>query len=310
MTNELALGGGAEFDAIRRMLARWGSRAEGIGDDAAVLRLPRGDALVASVDTAVEGRHFQRHWFTPREIGYRAVAAALSDLAAMAATPVGILVAITVPESWRASLDELADGIGDAADMAKTKIRGGNLAGGSELSMTTTVLGSAFSPATRSGAREGDTLYVTGRFGGPRAALGQLLAGLPGGEHRRRLAHPVPRLAEARWLVDAGASAMIDVSDGLAADAGHLAAASGVRLELDASIVPRVNGVDTEQALGSGEEYELLVTSPRELDTASFAKRFGHPLTGIGRVAAGQPGSVDVRGARFASVAGYDHFNH
>jgi thiamine-monophosphate kinase len=92
-----ALGPGEEFDAIRRMLERWGDLAVGIGDDAAIIDLPRGDRLVASVDSTVENRHFRSGWLTPREIGYRAVAAALSDLAAMAARPAGILVALSIP---------------------------------------------------------------------------------------------------------------------------------------------------------------------------------------------------------------------
>jgi thiamine monophosphate kinase len=118
---------GVEFAAIRELIARWGTRAEGIGDDAAVTRLPRGDALVASVDTSIEGRHFRRDWLLPREIGYRAVAAALSDLAAMAARPFGILVALALPPAWRDVLPEIADGISDAVDLARAKILGGNL---------------------------------------------------------------------------------------------------------------------------------------------------------------------------------------
>jgi thiamine-monophosphate kinase len=108
------LGSGAEFDAIRRMVERWGDRASGIGDDAAVLTMPRGDAVVVSVDSAIEGVHFRAEWLSPAEIGYRAVAAALSDLAAMAASPRGVLIALGLPSSWRDRLDDLAEGIGDA----------------------------------------------------------------------------------------------------------------------------------------------------------------------------------------------------
>src|SRR5678816_4196977 len=112
MTQTIAMGTGAEFDAIREMIERWGTRARGIGDDAAVIDIPRGDRLVASVDTAVEDKHFRAEWLTPREISYRAVAAALSDLAAMASRPLGVLVAMTVPDRWRDRLPQLADGIG------------------------------------------------------------------------------------------------------------------------------------------------------------------------------------------------------
>ena len=318
MTGDVPLGHGAEFDAIRQMLARWGLRATGIGDDAAVLRLPRGDALVASVDSAVEGRHFRRDWLTPREIGYRAVAAALSDLAAMAAAPSGVLIAMSVPDSWRASIQDLADGVGDAVDLAKTTIRGGNLTGGTELSITTTVFGTAFAPLSRGGARAHDRAYVTGTLGAPGAALRRLLAGDGAGEYRAAFARPVPRLAEARWLANAGASAAIDISDSLLADAGHLAAASGVRIEIDAACVPLVRGVELERALRSGEEYELLVTSRAGFDTAAFHQRFGIPLTEIGRIVERPPGTVGVggvgdlvglRGAHIAGDSGYDHFS-
>jgi len=314
VTDGVTLGPGAEFDAIRRLADRWGERARGLGDDAAVLHLPRGDALVASVDSAVEGRHFKREWLSPREIGYRSVAAALSDLAAMAARPIGVLVALTLPDSWRDHLLELADGIADAADVGRTHIRGGNLSGGSELTITTTVLGASFSPLTRTGARAGDRVYVTGTLGGPADALRRLSRGEPPGVSRERFAHPIPRLDEARWLAECGVSAAIDVSDGLIADLGHLAAASGVTIDVDDERVPCVNGVDVSLALHGGEEYEIVVTSPRELDTGEFERRFAVRLTDVGRVvgashADATRGDVTIRGARVANVAGYDHFS-
>jgi thiamine-monophosphate kinase len=301
------LGPGAEFDAIRELLARWGHRATGIGDDAAVLTVRRGDRLVASVDTAIENRHF-RGYLTPREIGYRAVTAALSDLAAMAAEPIGVLVAVGMPPAWREKLAELADGVGDAVDAAKTRVAGGNLSDASELSITTTVLGSAFSPVARSTAHAGDRVFVTGRFGAPAEALRLLDAGQPAGPYRDRFVRPVARIAEARWLADHGVSAAIDVSDGLVADARHLAHASGVDITLDASRVPCVDGISVERALESGEEYELLVTSPRALDVAAFERRFALPLTEIGRVNVGAA-AVHVTGARVANAPGHDHFS-
>ena len=309
MTGELTLGPGAEFDAVRAMLAEWGPTAVGIGDDAAVLQLARGDVLVASVDTAVEGRHFERGWLSAHDVGYRAVAAALSDLAAMAARPVGILVAMSVPDAWRASIVDIAGGIGDAVKRAGTTIRGGNLASGGELSITTTVLGVAFTVLSRAGARVGDRVYVTGRLGAPAAALELLRLGRSAGQFHDRFARPEPRLAEARWLAREGASAAIDISDGLVSDAGHLAAASGVCVSIDAARVPLVEGVSLEVGLGSGEEYELLVTTPDRFDSNEFANRFGIPLTEIGRVGDGHAGTVEVSGARVARHAGHDHFS-
>jgi thiamine-monophosphate kinase len=290
------------------MLRRLGPRTAGVGDDAAVLAVPRGDSLVVSIDSAVEGRHFKRGWLTSREIGRRAVAAALSDLAAMAALPLGVLVAIVVPESWRADLDSLADGIGDAVASADTHVRGGNLSDGGEFSITTTVLGSAYAPLTRSAATIGDRVYVTGRLGAARAALERLSHGEDPGAFRDRFANPRPRLKEARWLADRGATAAIDISDGLVADVRHLSAASGVRIELAASRVPCVGGIDVETALASGEEYELVVTSSSALDSSEFAARFGIPLSEVGRVVRG-PAEVIVLGARVAAVSGHDHFS-
>jgi thiamine-monophosphate kinase len=301
------LGPGAEFDAIRELLARWGHRAAGVGDDAAVLNVRRGDRLVASVDTAIENRHF-RAYLTPREIGYRAVTAALSDLAAMAAEPMAILIAIGLPRAWRDKLGELADGIGDAVDAAKTRIAGGNLSDAGELSITTTVLGAVFAPLTRSAARAGDRVYVTGRLGAPAEALRLLDAGQSAGPYRDRFVHPAARIAEARWLADHGVTAAIDVSDGLVADARHIAHASGVTIELDGSCVPRFEGVGVERALESGEEYELLVTSPSALDVGAFERRFAVPITDIGRVIVGAA-AVHVTGARVANAAGHDHFS-
>lgn len=307
----IALGAGAEFDAIRAMIARWGPRARGLGDDAAVLQVPRGDALVASVDSAIEGQHFRREWLSAREIGYRAVAAALSDLAAMAARPLGVLVALAIPAEWRPDLDELAEGIGEAAAANAAPIVGGNTTAGDELSITTTVLGSAFSVLRRDAVRDGDSVYVTGRFGGPGAALRALRAGeKPDREHRARLAHPSPRIREARWLAERGAHAAIDVSDGLAADLGHLAAASRVSIEVDLDCVPRVSSVVPLDAAASGEEYELVVATAAALDPVEFERAFGIPLTLIGRARAGEARVVlSQDGARVANPPGYDHLS-
>ena len=305
------LGPGREFDAIRQMVARWGDRATGIGDDAAIADLPRGDALVASVDSAVEDVHFRRGWLTAREIGYRAAAAALSDLAAMGASPVGMLLAITIPDSWRPDLLEIAGGAGEVAGRWHAPILGGNMTRGRELSITTTVLGSVFGPLTRDAVRPGHRLYVTGRLGASGAALGALLGNAePDPRHREKFARPEPRVAEARWLAGEGAIAAIDVSDGLVADLGHLAAASGVRIELDLDHIPVAEGVTPKDAAASGEEYELVVSAPEAIDLEAFVAAFRIPLTPIARAIAGDPG-VEVRrkGRRVANPGGHDHLS-
>ena len=309
MTSNSPLGPGAEFDAIRSILRRLGPRAKGIGDDAAVLAVPRGDSLVASVDTVVEGKHWGPDWLTPREIARRAVVAALSDLAAMAARPLGVLVAMVIPRTWRAELDALTDGLADAVSNANTYVLGGNLSDGSELSITTTVLGSAFAPLARSSSRVGDRVYVTGRLGAPRAAIERLERGESPGLFRERFASPAPRLDEARWLADRGASAAVDISDGLIADLRQLSAASNVRIAIDAGHVPCFPDVSVETALSSGEEYELIVTSPAAFDAADFAHRFSLSLTEIGRVVPGSA-EVEVKGARVAALFGHDHFSN
>jgi thiamine-monophosphate kinase len=309
-----ALGPGREFDLVRRLIARWGPLAQGIGDDAAVLDVPAGQRLVVSTDASVEDVHFRRAWLTPREIGRRAAVSALSDLAAMAAAPLGVVVAIALPDVWRAAIDELADGIGDAVRECGATIVGGDLTRATELSITLTVLGAAAAPLGRGGARAGDAVYVTGVLGGPLLALRAWERGdEPAAADRARFAGPVARLAEARWLADRGATALVDVSDGLAADLGHVAAASGVRLRVDADRLPRADGAGALEAAASGEEYELALTAPADLDADAFVAALGTRLTRIGIVeacgAGERPGVVLEQGGRRVDLpGGHDHF--
>src|SRR5207302_6096264 len=144
--------------------------AVGVAEGAATVRGAGGDAPGARVGAAVEGRHCGWSWIARREVGSRAVTAALSDLAAMAAQPIGVLLAIALPNDRQNILADIADGVGEAVDAAHTHILGGNVSSADQLSLTTTVLGAAFSPLRRDGLRPGDRLYVTGRLGGPGAA--------------------------------------------------------------------------------------------------------------------------------------------
>jgi len=311
MTGHIPLGPGAEFDAIRMLLARWGDRARGIGDDGAVLDVPPGQKLVVSTDSSVEGVHFHREWLTPEEIGWRATMAALSDLAAMAAMPLGVVLALTVPASWRMRLEALADGIGAAVERYGVPIVGGDVTAGERLSLAITVLGHAERPLARRGARGGDTIYVTGRLGGPGAALAAWLDGrAPMPAHRARFAHPEARLNASRWCARHGATAAIDLSDGLAGDLAHIAAASGVCAELDLERLPVLDGVTSREALASGEEYELLVTAPAFDTTAFAAAHAGLALTAIGRVVTGPTGSVRLleHGRTVELPSTHDHF--
>lgn len=256
---------GAEFDTIRALMERWGDLAVDIGDDAAVLAPPTPGPRVVSVDACVEDVHFRRAWISAREVGVRAAVAALSDLAAMGARAESVLIAFVIPDGWRELLSEVADGMGAVIREAGARIVGGNLSHGAVFSITTTVIGCAKRVVSRSGAQVGDLVVVTGLLGGPGAAIEAWDAGgKPTAWSRGRFAAPAPRWAEGEALALGGATAMIDISDGLAGDARHIAAASGVRLELDAARVPAGPGVSSQAALQSGEEYELLACIPAE----------------------------------------------
>ena len=327
----ITLGPGAEFDLVRRLATQWGAQASGLGDDAAVLDVPPGERLVVSTDAFVDAVHVRRGWLSPREIGWRATAAALSDLAAMAARPIGLVVAIALPDEWHADVEEIAHGIGEAAAHAGTHVVGGDTTRSATLSLTVTVLGVAARPLMRSGARPGDRVWVTGALGGPLAALRALERDEePRPPDRARFARPEPRIREALWLARNGATAAIDLSDGLASDAAHLAAASGVRVVIELERLPilarrDVGGTASApaspmsttavllDAARGGEEYELLVTAPGDFDAEEFARGFGIELTKIGRVEhaerAGAGVEVRIDGARVDPPAGHDHLS-
>jgi thiamine-monophosphate kinase len=309
----IPLGKGGEFDAISAALHRWGALAEGVGDDCAVLEVPAGRRMVLSVDNAVENVHFRRPWLSPEEIGYRSAIAAISDLAAMAATPMGIAISLTLPETWRGDFLRLCDGIGDAARTTGARIIGGDLSRGTELALTISAVGHVSAPLARRGARPGDALWVTGRLGGPLLAVRAWDRGTaPQGDVRARFARPLARVAEAQWLLAHGATAGMDVSDGVVSEAGHLAAAGGVHVIVNLDRLPLVAGATPEDAARSGEEYELLVSAPAALDAAGFEAEFGLPLTCIGAIAPPMPGEPAVealrRGERVELPRGHDHF--
>lgn len=308
---EIAFGPGKEFRFIRRLIRRFGALASGIGDDAALVHVPRDNMLAISTDTSVENIHFRRDWLTLDEAAYRAVTGALSDLAAMGAAGVGILIALTTPNEPRENLDALSDGIARAAAASGVRIYGGDTTRGSVLSLTVTVFGNVRETLRRDAARAGHHVYVTGVLGGPAAAMRALAGGtelLP--VWRERFAKPHARIREARWLAGRGARAAIDISDGLLADAAHLAAASNVQITIDLDRLPIVAGVDALFAARGGEEYELLLTSAIPIDCEAFQSRFGIGLKEIGTVSDGKPGVCVMMGGQAADVEpmGYDHF--
>ena len=316
-----ALGPGPEFDRIRRIAEELAGQASELGDDAAVV--PEGDgALVVSTDASVEGVHFRRGWLSLEEIGWRAAAAALSDLAAMGAQPIGLLAAVAVPRGAADADPALVmRGVGAAAASSGASVMGGDLTTAAGWVVTITVIGRAGRPVRRSGAVPGDTLWVTGALGGARAALVAWERGeAPAADARLAFAHPEPRIAAGRWLAAHGAHAMLDLSDGLAADARHLAAASGVRLDIDLSRIP-VAGPALPPALAAsiepplfaaegGEDYELLAALPAAFDepgVRAFEHATGLALTRVGTVHRGSGVRLLLRGER-VSLEGFDHF--
>jgi thiamine-monophosphate kinase len=311
-----ALGPGREFDAVRATLARLGDTSHGVGDDAAVVEFPAGRRLVLSTDTSAEDVHFRRDWLTADEIAYRACAAAISDLAAMGAAPLAMTTAYTLPPDWRGQTMALADGTAQISRLTDMPIVGGDVTDGVMLSICVTVVGSV-DPAcvlARSGARDGETLFVTGRLGGPLLALEAFERGMkPSPHHRERFAHPSPRLREGQWLATHGATAAIDISDGVVADAAHIAAASRACVEIDLDSLPTIGGATTDDASRSGEEYELLIAGPASLDTAAFEREFNLPLTRIGRITAVGPTGPRVivrdHGVEVPAPNGHDHFS-
>lgn len=305
------MGPGREFDAIRKLLDRWGDRASHIGDDAAVVEVGASERLVVSTDVSVENIHFRREWLSAEEIGYRATTAALSDLAAMGARPIGLVSAISMPALWRSDLPNIGDGIAAAADGVGCPILGGDLSGGVELTIGVTVLGMVTTPLMRSGAKPGDVLWVTGSFGAPGEAVRAWNEGRPPlPRARARFAHPTARIREAQWLAAHGCRACIDISDGLIADARHIAAASDVALTIVLDSVPCFDDVTSFEAAASGEEYELLVAGPVSLDVEAFAREFGIALTRVGEVSGEAPTvAVIHRGKRIEFGGGYDHFS-
>ena len=316
----LRLGPGGEFDRLRAIFAALGTAGRDLGDDCALLSVG-GRTLAISIDLSLEGVHFRADWLALREIGWRATAAALSDLAAGGAEPVGVLVSVGLPGKGRGPVKgrrdpatEIMRGVGAAARNVGASVLGGDLVRSPRYLVDVCVLGVAQRTVRRSGARPGDGLWVTGRLGGAGLALAALRAGRGGRlapALRRRFARPVPRIAAGRWLARRGARAMIDISDGLAGDAGHLAAASGVGVAIELERVPRWPGVTPLAAVRSGEEYELLVAMPRRFGTAgakAFGRATGLPLTRIGACIAGRGVRMTHDGRPITPPPGFDHF--
>ena len=307
----------------RTVLARGDVRL-GIGDDAALLAPPAGQELAVAIDTLVEGVHFP-HGTPPRDIGWKALAVNLSDLAAMGATPAWALLALTLPRANAACVDGLADGFAQLAQEHAVALVGGDTTRGP---FCLSIVVHGFVPPgqalTRAGARAGDAVFVTGTLGGAAGGLRLVQGRLPfdpaDEAHRAlraRLDRPTPRV-RAGLALRGHASACIDVSDGLLADLGHLCAASGVGAQIDPNALPvpsALRGVfgsaaARELALSGGDDYELCFTVPpagvgaMQAALAAVdgkATRIGTIVEGQGVRALGNEPLATARG-------GWDHF--
>ncbi|SCL29989.1 thiamine-monophosphate kinase [Micromonospora nigra] len=311
----MGIAGVGEFGLIDRVTARLSygtSVLLGPGDDAAVVAAP--DArVVASTDVLVEGRHFRRDWCGAQDVGHRAAAANLADIAAMGATPTALLVALCVPADLPTEWAEgLADGLGAEAALVGASVVGGDMSASATLTVAVTALGDLGGrpPVTRSGARPGDLVALAGRTGYAAAGLTVLSRGF----RTPRLLVEAYRRPEVPYAAGpaaarAGATAMIDVSDGLLADVGHVARASGVAVDLrrDAFEVPRqmrdagqALGVDPYHwILGGGDDHALVATFPAGTALPDGWRPVGRVTDGTG---------VTVDGAAPDGPTGWDHF--
>jgi thiamine-monophosphate kinase len=316
-----------EFSLIYDLIApAAGARSDvvlGIGDDGALLRPPGDDVLVAVVDTLVEGVHFPVG-FPPEDLGYRAVAVNFSDLAAMGAEPRWITLALTMPRADAGWLQAFMGGLRAACAPTGTALVGGDMTRG-PLCVTVQALGSV--PAglalTRSGARPGDRIYVSGCLGDAAAGLAVLLDTAVDRASEtclvERFARPTPRLALGRALRGL-ATACIDVSDGLVGDIAHVARASGCAALLDIDAIPLSaalmagrwsSGQRRDFALAGGDDYELCFTLPPDVgDARSPAWPSGVPVTRIGEMHPGPPAVLgrDASGRVVPLGSGYRHF--
>ncbi len=315
--------------ALERSLGVRGDRVvRALGDDAAVVGARA--VAVTSLDTAVEGVHFRLDTHTPGDIGHKALAAALSDLAAMGVCAgeayLGLVLPEAVDDDDALALMRAADAL---AERTGTTIAGGDVVSGPALVVSVAVTGWADSPeevVTRDGARPGDLVGVTGELGGSGAGLALLdgldVRDLDAGAREslfQRHRRPQPRLGAGRALAAAGATSMIDLSDGIATDARHLAECSGVSVALELDRLPLAAGVEAvaraaEQdplalAATAGEDFELLLCAPpsrrERLERAAHA--LDCPLTWIGEIASGAGIELRGRSGAAASLAGFEH---
>jgi thiamine-monophosphate kinase len=272
----------------------------------------------------VEGVHFRRSWLTPRELGVRAWRAAVSDIAAMGATPLWVLLSLELPRGRGARTRDdallLTRALSREARRAGATLVGGNVSGGPALAVTVTIVGeTTWKPRLRSGAKPGHLVFVTGSFGGAAAGCRALQRRTTGSASSavRAWRRPPLRIDFASEASRLGlVSAMIDVSDGLVQDLGYVAQQSQVAIRIDESAVPihraaKSAAAPLDLALAGGEDYELAFTAPRvrRATIEKLAAKHRVPITVVGVVERGAPAVTDSNGKRSGPArAGFDHF--
>ncbi len=303
-----------EFGLIDALVARFPQGDDvllGPGDDAALVAFPQGRVLVAT-DVLVEGRHFRRDWASAADVGHRAAAQNLADLNAMGGRATALTVAFAAPAELPATWAlEMAEGIAAEASLVGASVVGGDVTRADEVVVSITVLGVVDGdPVRRSGARPGDVLAIVGRQGWAAAGLAVLARGFRSPrvlvEAYRR---PEPPYEHGAVALSAGATAMIDVSDGLVADVGHIADASGVAIDIDSSsfevaeplqAVGAALGADPMRfILAGGDDHALVATFPSGTDLPAGWRRIGEVAEGSG---------VTVDGEEYEGPGGHVHF--
>jgi thiamine-monophosphate kinase len=320
--NGLDISEDALLAAVRKVLSGADPQVRvGPGDDAAVVA-PGSGELLLSTDALIEGVHFTRGTTTARDLGAKAIAVNVSDIAAMAGSPRYALCALTLTDDVDAAwVMELFGGMREACDGYALWLVGGNLARGTELAIVITVVGEVAPgrAVLRSGARVGDLVAVTGDLGGAAAGLrssGAAAATALGDVERAAVARhvrPTARVGEAAVLARRGATSMIDVSDGLARDLSRICDASGVGVRLRVDDLPLGPAATRQDAIGGGEDYELVVTLPDgdafAAAASELADAFGVPLTAVGEIVAEERIAVEAGGRESVLAAqGWDHF--
>jgi thiamine-monophosphate kinase len=305
--------------AIQRILSGAGPDViVGPGDDAAVVRSGAGE-LVLTTDSMVEGVHFRNELTTPRDLGYKAIAVSVSDVAAMAASPRFALCALTLSDAIDAAwVMELAGGMRECCDEFGLSLVGGNLSRGGEVSIVVTVTGEVVPGRAVRGAGPGpgDRVVVTGSLGGSAAGL-RLSSRRSWSEEERdalkRYMRPTPRVGEAGILSSHGVTSMMDISDGLAIDLSRLCVASGAGIRVEVARIPVHPAATRDEALGGGEDYELLATLPNpgavEDARSELREAFGVSLSDIGAIIEEGFVALEDDGAESPlTIEGWDHF--